>query len=199
MAAALRLFAERGFAATRLEDVAVAAGVSKGTVYLYFENKEKLFEAVVRDTVTPNIDQIEALVDAFDGSTPNLLRTLGTVVVTALDGPLPAVAKLVIAESGNFPQLARLWGDLVVRRMMGLFQRIVKRGVDRGEFRPVNPADIAPLIAAPVLLVAIWKQSLGRHTDIPLDHRAMLAAHIDMILRGLANSEQVVAEPTGEP
>lgn len=198
MAAALRLFAERGYAGTRLEDVAANAGVSKATVYLYFENKERLFEAVIRETVTPRVEQANALIDAFEGSTPNLVRTLLTLLESLLDGPFPAVIKLVIAESGNFPQLARLWADVAIRRVAALLHRVVARGVDRGEFRPVNPADVAPLIAAPVLLLALWKQSIGQHTDIQLDRRAILAAHVDLILRGLASAEPARATPKGK-
>jgi AcrR family transcriptional regulator len=198
MAAGLRLFAERGFAGTRLEDVAAKAGVSKATVYLYFENKEKLFEAVVRDTVTPSMDQASALVDAFDGSTPNLLRTLLTLLEGALDSPFPAVAKLVLAESGNFPELARLWADVVARRMLALLHRVVKRGIDRGEFRRVNPEDVAPLIVAPVVFLGLLKQSFGPHTDIQIDRHSVLAAHVDMILRGLASLEPARTISKGE-
>jgi len=103
VAAALRLFAERGFAATRLEDVALAAGVSKGTVYLYFENKERLFEAAIRAAITPKVERADALVDAFEGTTPNLLRTILTVFASELDGALPAVVKPIVARSGNSP------------------------------------------------------------------------------------------------
>jgi AcrR family transcriptional regulator len=139
-AAALRLFSERGFAATRLEDVAAAAGVSKATVYLYFDNKERLFEAVVRAAVTPSLEHAAALVDAFDGPTPSLVRTLVALFEGALDGPFPAIAKLIIAESGNFPELAQLWVDLALGRALALVQKVIQRGVDRGEFRQVDPA-----------------------------------------------------------
>ncbi|MGA2450763.1 MAG: TetR/AcrR family transcriptional regulator [Polyangiaceae bacterium] len=186
MTAALRLFAERGFAGTRLEDVAASAGVSKATVYLYFDNKESLFEAVVRDTVTPRLEQADALLDAFDGSTPNLVRTMLALLEGVLDGPLPSVLKVVIAESGNFPELARLWGDVVLRRLFKLLHRVVQRGIDRGEFRSVNPSDIVPLIGAPVVILGLWKQSFGVHTEIHLDPRAVMAAHVDMLLRGLS-------------
>lgn len=186
VAAALRCFAERGFAATRLEDVAASAGVSKATVYLYFENKERLFEAVVRTAVTPTLDHADAVVAAYDGSTPELVRTLLGIVGAALDSQFPAIAKLVIAESGNFPELARLWSDVVLRRGLALVRHIVERGIARGEFRPVDPATAAQLIAAPVVMLAIWKHSFGQHTDMQLDRKAVLAEHAETILRGLA-------------
>jgi AcrR family transcriptional regulator len=185
VAAALAVFSERGFAGTRLEDVATRAGVSKATVYLYFDSKEHLFEAVVRAAVTPNLERAEAMVEAFAGSTPELVRALLQVFDGALDSALPAVVKLIVSEAGNFPALARLYAELVIQRGMGLVQRIVRRGVERGEFRPVEPADVAPLVVAPVMLLALWKQVFAPHTDLRLDRRAVLAAHAEILLRGL--------------
>ena len=192
VAAALQLFSNRGFAATRLEDVATVAGVSKGTVYLYFESKEQLFEAVVREAIAPNIDRAEAIVDAFEGPTSELLRRLFDLLGAALETPLTGVMKLLVAESGNFPQLARLYADLVLRRAFRLLERILERGIARGEFRPVDPRTTVPLIMAPVMLLGMWKHSFGAHTDLVLDRRAVLEAHRDNLLRGLA------ADPGGQ-
>jgi AcrR family transcriptional regulator len=186
VAAALQLFADRGFAATRLEDVATVAGVSKGTVYLYFESKEQLFEAVVREAIAPNIDRAEALVDGFEGPTPELLRALFGFVAGVLDTPLTGVMKLLVAESGNFPQLARLYADLVLRRVFALIRRILERGVTRGEFRPLDLDTTVPLVMAPILLLGMWKHSFGAHTDLVLDRGAVLEAHRENLLRGLA-------------
>jgi len=186
VAAALQLFSNRGYAATRLEDVAAVAGVSKGTVYLYFESKEQLFEAVVREAVAPNIDRAEALVDAFEGPTSELLRSLFEMFAAVLETPLTGVIKLMVTESGNFPQLARMYADLVLRRAFGLLRRIVERGMARGEFRPCDPEKTVPLIIAPLLLLALWKHSFGAHTDLVLDRRAVLEAHRENLLRGLA-------------
>jgi len=194
IAAALQLFADRGYAATRLEDVATVAGVSKGTVYLYFESKERLFEAVVREAIAPNVDRVEALIDSFEGTTPDLLRALFQHVATViLETPLTGVMKLLIAESGNFPQLARLYADLVLRRAFGLIRRILERGVARGEFRPLDPETTVPLVLAPVLLLGMWKHSFGAHTDLVLDRQKVLQAHVETLLRGLA------AGPGGQP
>ena len=186
VAAAHALFTERGFAATRLEEVAARAGVSKGTVYLYFQSKEALFQAVVRAAVTPNLDRLEEMLEAFDGSTPNLIRTLLLFLENVISTPVIGVAKLILAESNNFPELAQVYADMVVRRGMTLMQRVVQRGVDRGEFRPVQAAEIAPLILAPVVLLGLWKNALQAHTDFQIDRRAVLAAHADTLLRGLA-------------
>ena len=186
VAAALKLFTERGFAATRLEDVAAEAEVSKGTVYLYFESKEQLFEAVVRETVSPNLDRAEAMLATFDGPTPELLRAFYGLARTVLDGPVSGVVKLILSEAGNFPRLAQLYADLVVRRGLGVLQGILRRGIARGEFRPLDPQTTAPLLVAPVVFLAAWKHSFGAHTDLKLDRDAILDAHVETVLRGLA-------------
>jgi AcrR family transcriptional regulator len=184
--AALQCFGERGFAATRLDDVAAQAGVSKATVYLYFDNKEKLFEAVVRAAVIPSLNQAHLLVDKFEGSTSDLVRALLLLFEGALEGPFPAVAKLVISESGNFPELARLWANLVLSPAFSLVERIIARGVERGEFRRVEPAVVAPLVMAPVVMLGIFNQSIGPHTELQMDRHAILVEHAETILRGLA-------------
>ena len=186
VAAALHLFSDRGFAATRLEDVATVAGVSKGTVFLYFESKEQLFEAVVREAVAPNIARAEALVDGFEGPTPDLLRGLFAFVGDVLETPLTGVMKLIVSESGNFPQLARMYADLVLRRAFALMRRVLERGVSRGEFRPMDLHATVPLVVAPILLLGVWKHSFGAHTDLTLDRRQVLEAHCENLLRGLA-------------
>jgi AcrR family transcriptional regulator len=195
VAAALRLFSERGFAATRLDDVAAAAGVTKGTVYLYFESKEQLFEAVVRAAVVPNLDRAEALLQTYPGSTPDLIRSLVGLFRPLLDTPVTGVIKLIVAESGNFPQLARLYADLVVRRGLALLRSVIERGISRGELRPVEPTAVAPLLIAPFILLAVWKHSFGAHTDLRLDPQAVLEAHVETVLRGLAASSPPLPEP----
>jgi len=188
-AAAFQLFSEQGFAATRLEDVAARAGVSKGTIYRYFDNKEALFAQVVNDAISPRFAEADVLLSAFEGSTPDLLRTFFKVIRSGLDGPFPPMIKLVISESGNFPELAQMWSELVVKRIFGLVHRIITRGMERNEFREVNRALIAPLVGAPVLLLAMAKQTF-KAEDMQLDADQILSLHIDMLLRGLRNQEE---------
>ncbi len=184
--AAFAMFAERGFAATRLEDVAKSAGVSKATIYRYFDNKEQLFEAVVRQKVSPQFAQMSAFVEAFEGTTTDLLKTFFSLLRGALDGPFPSMVKLIISESENFPALSRLWSELAVKRMFKLVAQILKRGVDRGEFRELDPQVITPLIMAPVLLLGVWKRAMAPYTDLRLDPVATLEAHVQILIRGLA-------------
>jgi len=189
-AAAFALFAERGFAATRLEDVAARAGVSKATIYRYFENKDALFEAVVQSSIAPRFAEVEILLDAFEGSSADLLRTLFKIARTALAGDLPAFVKLIVSESGTFPQLATLWADLAVARIMGLVRRIIERGIARGEFREVDLTVIGPVVLAPIVLLGIWKQTFS-HTNVTFDRDRVLNQHVEMLLRAL--------EPTRAP
>jgi AcrR family transcriptional regulator len=185
LAAALASFAERGFAATRLEDVAARAGISKGTLYLYFKGKEELFEAVVRATLVPNLERLEVLTASFKGSSARLLERLLLTIAGVVDSRVGAIPKLVIAEAGNFPDLARFYLDEVVRRGLRLIGTILRRGIERGEFRPVDVDHTVFCVIAPMLIAALWKNSLEPHDDAPLDAQALARAHLELLLRGL--------------
>jgi AcrR family transcriptional regulator len=185
LAAALASFAERGFAATRLEDVAARAGISKGTLYLYFKGKEELFEAVVRATLVPNLERLEVLTASFEGSSARLLERLLLTIAGVVDSRVGAIPKLVIAEAGNFPDLARFYLDEVVRRGLRLIGTILRRGIERGEFRPVDVDHTVFCVIAPMLIAALWKNSLEPHDDAPLDAQALARAHLELLLRGL--------------
>jgi AcrR family transcriptional regulator len=184
--AALRLFADRGFAATKLEDVAAAAGIGKGTIYLYFPTKEDLFRSVVRQAVLPNLEAVAALTQAPDLPAADMLRAIAERFLLLLDTDLTAIPKLVVAESGNFPALAQFYAEEVVLKGMALIRGILARGIQRGEFRPIDLDGALPLFSAPLLLLLLWKHSLGRHTDIQFNPRLVVATHLDILLRGLA-------------
>ena len=185
-AAALKLFAERGFAATKLEDVAQAAGISKGTIYLYFATKEDLFKAVVRQELLPTLERIEANVAAYDGPTPDLLRSVAARMKQIMETDAGSIPKLVLSESGNFPEIAQFYAKEVVGRGMRVFERILQRGAERGEFRAAQAQHVLPTFIGPVLLMLLWRHSIGRHTDMHFDHAAVLESHFDILLRGLA-------------
>ncbi|HVC59940.1 MAG TPA: helix-turn-helix domain-containing protein [Acetobacteraceae bacterium] len=184
--AALRLFADRGFAATKLEDVAAAAGIGKGTIYLYFPTKEDLFRAVVRQAVLPNLEAAAALLEDPGRPAADILRAIAERFLLLLDTDLTAIPKLVVAESGNFPAIARFYAEEVVLKGMALIRGVLARGVERGEFRPVDLDSALPLFSAPLLLLLLWKHSLGRHTEIQFNARTVVATHLDVLLRGLA-------------
>ncbi|MBM3533762.1 MAG: TetR/AcrR family transcriptional regulator [Alphaproteobacteria bacterium] len=187
LAAALRVFAEKGFAAARLDDVAREAGVSKAALYLYFESKQAIFEALVRSAVLPNIERLERLVAEWRGGAGALLRNLVEAIArVVVESEIAAFPKLIIAEASNFPDLARFYRSQVIERMLGLLAGIVRRGIESGEFRPTDPHLAARLVIAPLLFSALWKTSFARHDATPFDPAPLLRLHVDTLLRGLA-------------
>jgi AcrR family transcriptional regulator len=185
VAAGLACFAERGFAATRLEDVAKRAGITKGTLYLYFSNKEELFKTIVRESVVANIARGEALVAHSSEPAPVVLEQMIARLQAAMEAPASAIPKIVIAEAGNFPDIARFYLKEVVQRGLRLFRRVLKAGVARGELRSMDIERTAYCIVAPLVLGMLWRHSFARHERRPLDTNALCRTHVQILLRGL--------------
>jgi AcrR family transcriptional regulator len=188
LAAALDLFVEKGFAATRLEDVARRAGVSKGTLYLYYENKEELFKAVVRTSIVPVIGDAEDQVASFDGHSVDLFKWLvrgwwERIGMT----PASGIVKLVMAEANNFPDIASFYRDEVISRGTTMFANMLQRGIDRGEFRPIDVPTMTQVIIAPVLMLMMWKHSFGPCNLSEMDPNQFLDSFIDLALQGLVS------------
>jgi AcrR family transcriptional regulator len=184
LAAALECFRERGFTATRLDDVAARAGVTKGTIYLYYPSKEDLFKAVVQGELRPNIERLEAILE-LPGPTAALLECLLTTFAAVVASPVSVMPKLVIAEAGNFPDLARFYLENVVHRGLRLIAATLRRGIERGEFRAIDVDHAVYCVVGPMLLTALWKHSLGPYDDRPMDVAAVCRAHLDLLLHGL--------------
>ncbi len=186
--AALEQFVERGFAATRLEDVARRAGVTKGTLYLYFKNKDALFKAVVRQTIVPVIAQGESTARSFTGSARELLEQLvreywRLVFETSLAG----IPKLMMAEAANFPQLARFYYEEVVTRGHRLLGGVIERGIKDGEFRPVDVPAATKLALSPLMHATVASRAFAACMPEGFDVRKYLDTHIDLYLHGIAN------------
>ena len=185
-AAAMELFIEHGFAATRLEDVAARAGVSKGTLYVYFTDKEDLFKAVVRSGVLPALEDGERLVREFPGSAAELLRLIvrgwwQRLGKTCLSG-LP---KLMIAEARNFPELARFHNEEVVGRARRMFRAAIERGVASGEFAVQNLDYAVHVLIAPVIMLLVWRHSIGCCVSDDVDPESYLETYLDLALKAL--------------
>lgn len=200
LAAALDLFVERGFALTRLEDVAKRAGVSKGTLYLYFENKEELFKAVVRENIVPTLDAAEQEIAQFQGSSADLLRHLmhswwQLVGATKLSG----IAKLMLSECGNFPDLAQFYQEEVIFRSDNLIHSVLQRGIVSGEFRQFDVPQLVKVLVAPILMLMLWKHSFAvanapSTACVPYgDPQAYLDCFLDMCLHGVLNSNNTAS------
>jgi AcrR family transcriptional regulator len=187
--AALTLFVEKGFAATRSEEVAHAAGVSKGTLYLYYPSKEELFKAVVRHNLSSLIAEGIELAEAFEGPTSQLLVELMNTWWDRLGNtPAAGIHKVVLAEVRNFPELAQFYTDEVIAPADHLFSSVVQRGIDRGEFRPLPVHEVAHALMAPMIFHAIHRHSFGACQvtgKLELDPAAVLRTQLEIMLRGL--------------
>lgn len=183
--AALDLFVEKGFSATRLDDVAARAGVSKGTLYLYFDSKEALFKAVIEEGIVPTLVAAEQRVAEHSGSSVDLLRHLLFGWWQEIGGTrLAGVPKLIISESRNFPEVAQYYHDKVIVRGRALLRSALQRGIASGEFRPLDVETAIDVIIAPLLMLVIWRFSLcfcGQETD----PETYLQTHFDLLVHGL--------------
>ncbi|HRC59923.1 MAG: TetR/AcrR family transcriptional regulator [Propionivibrio sp.] len=188
-AAALELFVERGFATTRLEDVAARAGVSKGTLYLYFDSKEALFKAVIEEGIVPTLVAAEQQLAEHSGSAAELLRKLLFGWWQQIGGTrLAGVPKLIISESRNFPEVAQYYHDKVILRGRALLRTVLQRGIADGEFRALDVETAIDVIIAPLLMLVIWRFSLcfcGQETD----PESYLETHFDLLVHGLRRSQ----------
>ena len=200
--AALDLFVERGYAATRLDDVASRAGVSKGTLYLYFENIEELFKAVVRENLVSALAEAEDYIERSTGSSRDLLRAFilnwwDRVGQTKLSG----ISKLMMAESGNFPDVARFYHEEVISRCNALIVGILERGIARGEFRAVDTVNANLVIVAPLVMLMMWKHSFHSCRLEPISAKDYLDCYLDLLINGLqarapeANGTEALPEP----
>ncbi len=185
--AALDLFVERGFAATRADDVAARAGVSKGTMYLYFTNKEDLFKAVVREAIVPTITEAADYVQHHVGSTAELLRIFMFAWWDKIGNSRAAgIVKLIMAEANNFPELTRFYYDEVIAPGTRLFHAMLKRGIDSGEFRDVDVPMTTQALMAPMVMLVMWRHSIGPCAQQPMPDATRYIEHvIDLALRGL--------------
>ena len=188
LAAALDLFVEKGYAATRVEEVARRAGVSKGTLFLYFASKDELFKAVVRENISGRFAHWRGEIEAFTGSSAELLRHAMQVWWSQVgDTKASGISKLIMSEASNFPELAVFYNHEVIEPGNQLILRILQRGVARGEFRPMDLHCGVHMVMAPMLYLLLWKHSLAQciPRDPPWEPQDYLAAQIDTLLNGL--------------
>ena len=189
--AALGLFVEKGFATTRLEDVAARAGVSKGTLYLYYENKEALFKAVIQEGIIPVIAENEAIAAKHSGCSFELLDIMlenwwSKIGQTAFAG----VPKLMVAEAGNFPELAGFYYENVISRGRALVGSALRRGMASGEFRSMDVETTVDVVIAPILMLLIWRYSMSCCQTDESDPQTYLRIHMDLLRQGLRNPEK---------
>jgi AcrR family transcriptional regulator len=181
VAAAFEEFAAKGFAGTRLEDVAARAKVSKGLPYLYFKTKVELFKAVVRSVITSHFDVIRERMETTELSVEDFLKGPFLAFIQELVGSKRAfIARLLIAEGHKHPELTAFYFETVVSRGIDTLTRLIDRGIESGEFKPTRLRDFPQLLVAPALMAIIWRTLFERHRH--LDTNAMLATNIDLLV-----------------
>ena len=189
-AAALEVFAEKGFAAAKLDEIARRAGVSKGTLYLYFQDKAELFRAVIRDTVAPRVAAVREMADKvelpFAQIVPLFLANFAEMTTRL---PVGAVAKIVIGESRNFPDLAKIWHDQVASGALSALESLIRRAQDRGEVRPGDARLMAFSLMGPMLMGVLWRETLQPAGGEPLDLAALARQHGETVLSGLLTDQ----------
>ncbi len=185
--AALDVFFEKGFAAARLEDIAARAGVSKGTIYLYFDSKDDVFEALVQAIPLPNIETLRAL--AADTTIPadTMLRRALTFMGGVLrDERMMKFPRLIVGEGGRFPKLAESYKRQVISRGVNILSAIIERGIAEGRFRDVDPKHAAFNAFSPIVFTALWQTTFAQFDGETLNAETFIAQHIDTFLRGIA-------------
>jgi TetR/AcrR family transcriptional regulator len=189
--AALALFVEKGYAATRVEEVAKRAGVSKGTLFLYFGSKEELFKAVIHENLALRFVSWNEEFETFEGSTDEMLRFCLEAWWTRV-GTTPAsgIIKLIMSEAHNFPEIASYYQTEVVDPGVALIRRILQRGIDRGEFRNVDPEYAVYTVTSSIVYLVTWKHSMGACASslTPFSPERYIAMQVDILLNGLRRS-----------
>jgi AcrR family transcriptional regulator len=184
--AAMSLFVEKGFSSTRLDDVAERAGISKGTLYLYFNDKEDIFKQVLISAAVPKMEMVESMIKnhtgAIEGLVKNITSILGDVVIST---PLGALPKLVISEAGNFPHLAEFHRDNVLKRLQDIFASVVKLGIKKGEFKKRPPLEAARSLMSSIFLCAVCIHMPGFTEHLQLDPRKQIDVSTEIWLEGM--------------
>jgi AcrR family transcriptional regulator len=178
--AAMDEFIARGFAATRLDDVAKRAGVAKGTIYLHFKDKESMFEELIRTAIVPMVTRLWGTPPQPGASVRDMVegfaKTFIEEVATTRRGDL---VRLIVAEGPRFPEVADFYYREVVSRGLGGMRALIELGIARGEIKQKNLARFPQIMVAPALIAVIWQSLFSRHA--PLDALEMFRVHLDLI------------------
>lgn len=186
MLAALTLFVEKGFAATKIEDIARQANVSKGTVYLYYASKQNLFQSMVHELMIPKISEVEEYIASYKGSHVELLKIVAlqwwqTVKTSGLTG----VPRLIICEADKFPDLTRFYVKEVIHRIQNILVNIIKSGIRESEFRKINPVLSARAILSSLVYFSMWDISLKKYDQPDIDVEQLIKQQLDIVINGI--------------
>ena len=183
--AAFAEFSRNGYATTTLDRIAERAGVTKGTIYVYFENKEQLFISMVQEFTKGADETVQEMYETHEGSTAELLRAQFSFIYQHIveDRRRREVVRMLIAEASRFPKLADRYYDEILRPCLDMLRQAIQRGVDRGEIRKSSIVDSPQVVIAPIALVDLWMMMFDDRQ--PLDLKTYFDAHLDLVLNGL--------------
>jgi len=178
-------FSRNGYASTALDQIAERAGVTKGTIYVYFENKEHLFISMVREITKTPLETVHEMFETHAGSTAELLRAQFSFMYQHIveDKRRREVVRMLIAEAPRFPELADRYHEEILRPCLDMLRQAIQRGMDRGEIRKSDIVDSPQVVIAPIALVDLWMMMFGDRQ--PIDLEAYFNAHLDLVLNGL--------------
>ena len=184
--AALTLFVEKGYAATKVEEVAAIAGVSKGTLFLYFATKQDLFKAVIRSNLADHFPAWNQEFDTFQGKTADMLSyAMQSWWERIGNTRASGITKLVVSEGSNFPEVVQFYEAEVMRPGRALFKAILQRGMDRGEFRPMDTDTAVYSLVSTIFFLSMWRHSLSPcDSSSTLNPQMFLQSHVDALIRG---------------
>lgn len=183
--AAFAEFSRNGYATTTLDRIAERAGVTKGTIYVYFENKEHLFISMVHEFTKAAQEATQEMYETHDGSTADLLRAQFSFIYQHIveDRRRREVVRMLIADAARFPKLADRYFEEILRPCLDRLKQAIQRGIDRGEIRKSSIVDSAQVVIAPIALVDLWLMMFDDRQ--PLDLKAYFDAHLELVLNGL--------------
>lgn len=187
--AAFEVFAEKGYAAARVQEVARRAGVSKGLMYLYFKTKEELFKAVIRSVVVRRVDALLANIETSTSTSEEFLRGPFADFMKRIPGsPVAVVIRLLLSEGQRHPDLVDYYWQNVVSKGLDAIRRFVARGIDRGEFRSTAIDDLPQLFLAPTIVATIWNMLFAKR---PIDADRLIDTQIDLLLEHMKSDREL--------
>jgi len=186
LAAALGLFVRKGFVSTTMDDIAKKAGVSKGTVYLYFPSKDSLFKNIVHELMVPKIAEVEVFIAAYEGSQSELLKLIiSKWWATVNRSGLAGIPKLILTNADKFPALTKLYVKEVIHRIQTVLVTIIETGIELGEFRRTDPVLSARVIMSSLVYFSIWHITLRKYDQKNLTVENLIEQQIEIILNGI--------------
>lgn len=185
LGAALDEFFEKGFTATRMDDIARRAKLSKGTLYLYFDSKEAMFRSLIESFALPNLAKIEQITTSA-GSLRDALSGLARFAPLLIrHTEMPRLMKVMVGDSHLFPETVRMLREELVEKIISLLAGVLKRARDAGEADVSNPELTARIVMGPIILSSIWQAVFNSRSEAEIDLEQLFQIYERMMLKAL--------------